>query len=723
MGRLIGDAEDALNSGRPNDARVLLSRAQQSSRVESSVAEKSQILTLLADCELRARRFQQAARNLFEAHSIDPDSERTTVNLPTAHLLAGNRPEAARAAADATRKFPGSGAAWATRLQCCEPDKFASTLALVPDELRLHAEVTIVVAMNYMYLGREDAEQLVVEATQRAPQDARSWLALGSFLGNREIGKCAYGEPPGDTAVSREHLLKADDALGKAVKFARDRDDMSMLLSALLARINVRYLLEDLVGAGDDLRECLRLQPNETRVVRMHAEALAIRGELSAAIEELERALRESDEERGELEFALASALWNRNRRGDRESATRAFVELASAAEPVRRGALLLAFDGLLFSKRFDDARNLLERSPPAGVLAHVLKARLLAACDSREQALLEAKAAQEGWSVETARDVSTALARLLGQLGQHAGALVIWERLALAGEATTVCNLLECAGRLGRHDIVLAYSRAFRDRGGRDDRILSWELWILQQYDPSEGLKLLLELQRDQLANKDLALQIASTGLRLGLNDLAREQVERLPAVDEVGANAGAQVVGVLIGLGLGQKAAMYSYDLLRRHFNSSRVHMAFLEAVLFGDRQEAAAGRGKDVAESGTMVFVREEAREGEWVSLVPEAQSGDWAHTLIGRRVGDVVTLEIPGSDRRNVTIVHVARGASAGSAVAFKEVGAEDEQWVVLEDSNIERGPDVPGEFRQIRSVRASSSVSVLVTVLCSLLLRD
>jgi tetratricopeptide (TPR) repeat protein len=334
-----------------------------------------------------------------------------------------------------------------------------------------------------------------------------------------------------------------------------------------------------------------------------------------------------------ELRFTLAGLLWRRNEDGDRIEATTLALVLSREGGSFAEHSLHLAVEGLLAAGSIADAENAVVAGSCSAVLLGALRARIYSASSAEDAARQAAQQAFATRTSSTQRLALFALAKVLGRLGLHSEAFEIWQDLSRSGDDQCTRSLVECAVRLRRYGVALQHCRALREEGRGDDILLSWELWILRQHDPEAALALLLSLQDKQPINPRVALQIAVLALERGRQALALEQFARLPTVLDADADEGADVVHLLVAFGRPQEASLYAYDLLRRHFGSARVHTSFVHAVLLGDRASNDQPMQHD--------FVR-------------------------------------------------------PGSAVCFREGHSSAEQWVVLEDSTVPRGPDVPGE---------------------------
>lgn len=266
--------------------------------------------------------------------------------------------------------------------------------------------------------------------------------------------------------------------------------------------------------------------------------------------------------------------------------------------------------------------------------------------------------------SRQTSRATLRRLGKLLGALGRFADALPVWERLVVDGQVNEDARrFVDCAGRLGRDDMVLKFCATARRDGIFDEALLQWEMRLLDRYDPDAALSLLEEITRRDPTNRRAWLHLVHLALRLGKKDLAETHVGNLPSVNEADAEEGAAAVAVLTAVGRSADALAYAYDLLRRHFQDHHAHRAFRDAVVFRDQTneleippEAGPGVAVCLAEESAPApqwFVIEDS-EVQASAVENEIRvDSPLARRLVGKKIGDEVALsEGPGLKRMAV-----------------------------------------------------------------------
>ena len=114
----------------------------------------------------------------------------------------------------------------------------------------------------------------------------------------------------------------------------------------------------------------------------------------------------------------------------------------------------------------------------------------------------------------ESSADERRNLAALLHDLGRYGEALIIWESIlqvrgfAMPGDAAQVGatasdmrRLLECAARLGRHEVMLEVCRKLRTDGALVEGAFEFELETLERHDLQSAIHLLDLGEKDRIA------------------------------------------------------------------------------------------------------------------------------------------------------------------------------------------------------------------------------
>jgi tetratricopeptide (TPR) repeat protein len=664
----LDDAKKRLEAGQIDLVLLLLGRLRDKSWDQMIPRHRWRYCTLLAECKLRRGEDQRAAELLIEGKRYQPDDTAAICNEIVAHEMLGDRSRAWELAQVATKAKPLSGAIYSAAIHAAPNGPDAWRLFTDrPGHLKENPEVWLAVASREdLEAPSQEAEATARRATILAPDDPRGWQALGSLILRGEFEKeDPEGVPTGE-ALLRNRIEEAVDCLSRALDASTGCSYPAFHATTLLRRATARALLGDNDAAGRDIDNARRVAPTDAGVVLASARFAEERGDHTETVRLLREVVMRHGEH-DEARFFLGVGLWNRNDAGDRVEAVDLLAAVGIGGSCHVEAANELAIEGMLTLETYVRAEEHL-RAVEAKLdpcLCLTLRSRLSAAQAHADQASRFASEAVRGISDRTSRATLRKLAKLLVGLGRPADALPLWDRLVVDGEANDDgLRYVECAARLGRHGKVLAFCAAVRKRGTFDERLLQWELRLLDRYDPDEALSLLRQIIERDPKNRSARIHLVHLALRLGRSEVVEDHVAQLPAVSEVDAEDGSAVVAALSASGRSAEAVSYSYDLLRRHFQDHHTHRAFRNAVLFRDR----SGESDDlevplVAAPGVAVSLTEEGRPApQWFVLedsdVPASGVEDelrpdspLAERLVGKRVGDEVFLtEGPGLTRK-------------------------------------------------------------------------
>jgi len=657
-----------LDRGEPADALVLLRRVRRRSWNDLSSGQRARLCTLEGDARNRIGETAAAARALLEAQGHAPNSELAMTNAVAAHRLLGDSDAARRAVDEVLVAYPNNTAALGARIELALTVANANEcLSQVPPPLRESNEVLIAVASRHD-LGQA-AEAAARRATELFGRDAQSWLVLGTLLLDREATKTNPFTAAAPLLQDTDALREARNALTTGLVMSDESGHVGVRVEALLRRSMASALLGDAAPARADAEEALRLAPSNVRVMIAAARDAESRGDHEAAISTLRRAVMRNDDD--EPKFSLAVVLWNRDGQGDRAEAIEIFAALSSGSGPYLEQARVLAIEGFLGLGKVERATEVLKAAEAIAdrVLIATLGARIETVLGNEARAAELANLALSAVDETTSRAILKRLAKVLVGVGRAADALPLLVRTALPGvddEATY--ELIQCAALLQRHDAILEICALARDSGVYDDYLVHWELRVLDHYDPSRAMLLAKEALARAPADNDIRVHLAALAVRLDDPSLAREQVALFPPVTAVSAEVGAAVVGVLLQLGMPNDARDFAYDLLRLHFSDVRAHRVFRDALLRADRDSHAEDEPTLVRPGVAVCLKEKSAEDTTWVVLEDSpvsavgvdnevGGSSERAKLLLGRRVGDVVSLSDGPGIRRTVTIAEI------------------------------------------------------------------
>lgn len=661
----IDEARRLLDGGDAQVARVLLQRLRDRAWEELTAHQKFRVATNLGVSYMRTDDRGQVAELLIEGASYEPHTEKSGVNRAIGLELRGES-DAAYAAAEAVfQQFPSSAAALAARIRNAPAaTPWQELTGWVTADLGADTTVGMALAMSAMQLGRpDDAMEWAARAVAGADElsRAQSLVVQGHATIRAALRHASFcgGELPEDdrSRLSDSIALLSDaiDSLGGRIP--------TLAGEAYAHRSRAHDFLGDQARAAQDADEAERLAPDSPNVLVCASERDLAAKKWNNAVTNARRAIKLHA---GPFaSHLLVRALWSRNESGDRVEAAEVLVALTHTKGLSHLSAAVHeATTALCGVGRVEDAWGLLgEMNDALGLAAHTHRASLAIRAGDIDRAKIEVEHALEaGWE-NLERTDQRRLATALLQVGWDANALPILTALHRPGRLDRdTQSLLDCAFRLGRHELVMEASAALRGAGVRDPRVLRNELNLLERYSPSQALEVLLSLTQEDPTNREARLELSVVALRVGRSDLISTAPADLPLAEQATPEATKFVVEILRQAGEGRRAIEYAYTVLRRHFRDPEAHRQFVFATL-GSYPPAERKR----VEPHTAVRFRDETtRRERWLVVEPvdanpeleeEGPDGPVASKLLGHEVGDTVLVASGAAQDRFATILEI------------------------------------------------------------------
>ena len=667
----IDEARRLLDAGDAQIARVLLQRQRDRAWKELTPHQRFRVVTNLGVSYMATDDRERAAELLIEGASYEPDTEKSSANRAIALELRGETDDAYAAATAVSRKFPGSATALAARIRNAPAaTTWEELTSWVADDLGADATVAMALALRALHLRRpDDGEHWAARAVAGAeePSKAQYLVVQGRAMIQATLRRAGLGG--GQLSEDDSHRLRdAIRLLSAAIESLGSRIP-TLVGEAYAHRSQAHDFLGDQAAAARDADEAERLAPDNPFVLLSAAERCLVSNEWSRAASHARRAI--------ELHigppasYVLVRALWSRNESGDRLEAAEILVSLARTkglSSP--SSAVYEATRALCDVGRAQDAWSLVdEMSEALGSAVHTHRAFLAVATGDIDRARTEVEhALGAGWEDLGSGD-QRRLAAVLVELKRDANALPVLTALHRPGKLDDdTGRLIDCAFRLGRHELVLQVSAALREAGVRDPRVLRNELSLLKRYAPSRALEVLQSLVLEDPSNREARLELSVLALRLGRSDLISVAPADLPLAEEATPEVARFVVELLRQASEGRRAIEYAYTVLRRHFRDPEAHRCFVFAVLWSD----AAPAELEHVEPHTAVRFRDETTGRErWLVVEPadastdrdeEAPDGPLASKLLGRAVGDKVLIASGAAQDRFVTVLEIVENSA-------------------------------------------------------------
>jgi tetratricopeptide (TPR) repeat protein len=634
--------------------------------------QKFRILTTIAIAYVAEGNIKEAIPLFLDAKLQQPDDEQAIANEILAYILGNKDAKAFDLATEARRKYPHSASILKHWIHTAPLESVDQLQRDMPPLLETDPDVCLALAERATRLANfGEAERLAKLALEGRPDWTHAKLVLAESITAVEELRIEgrHGEPI--EAGSQSRLRFAEVKLTEVINTLRGTVMLGVKARAFLVRSGIRRLLGENQLADEDIFSARENLPNDSSVLCRYGQVLLNSGERARGITELRKAIAISGR-RFDPVMCLAIAL-SVGELSERQEALGLFTEIAVQPAPlppdVREDAVLQALDlvgELKASLQNSDFLSAIPEGSISTVAASTFRSKLAHARDDKSEASRQADSAIASVVDSTSTTDVRILAMQLTDLGRDEDALKLWQRIANVNSLNIdTRQLLDCASRLHRHDIILQTCEHLRVAGVDDHDLISHEAEVRKIYEPDRAIELLQEYLDRHSEAKDIRLQLSSYATLFGREDPGRIDRALLPEADEIAPSLWPLVVRTLLTSGDADGALEYAYKLLRNHFSKEEAHRAYIEALspvrtAGGPRIETF-----DEVQPGTAVcFVETHTTGEQWRILedvyeaneqLDEISSDHFhAHQLIGKKVGDSFMVAPPGVTKRTAEI---------------------------------------------------------------------
>jgi transcription elongation GreA/GreB family factor len=301
-------------------------------------------------------------------------------------------------------------------------------------------------------------------------------------------------------------------------------------------------------------------------------------------------------------------------------------------------------------------------------IAVEVIRGYLAHYQESRQEAERHASEAHALLSSDAIPEAKDFLARLLMVIGKPADALPLWQDLfELDAPGFDPGNLLDCAARLHRDDVVLQACDRLHARGVNDWHLLEFEIQYLQKYNMDAAIERLQAFVNNHPDHRVAQLRLSLIGLLLGKPELVRAHADDLPPVDELPLEYALSAVQVMKFAGDPTAAVDYAYRFLRKHFGEIQAHQALLMSMMPGLSSPNIPPTLEVVGPDAAVCYREIPVGDPRWVVLEDtDSPSRDFeeivvscplAENLIGKRTGDTVVIARGRLQDREATIIQI------------------------------------------------------------------
>lgn len=661
----IDDARDLIRDGESQTARLLLQRLRIRRWDQMDARQRYRVLANIGAAYLLERVFSQAAQCFIEAASFQPEDPQAAENEALAYYISLPTEQAFAAITRVRAKFQHASrvnAYWIT----AAPQTM--TRSQIEEQLDVADLSTpeVIAALSGRALSEFDvevSEQLATRATELRPE----W-SFPKFLKVRASAHRIMMSPSLPPSAQREAFRSLIRPLTQAIEAAAKEHDLTMQTLCLLEKFQTHLLLNELSEAEADLLSAKTISPNDVSVKRAIAEFCLKRNDPDDAVSHLRHI---DSKDRPDVVLLLVEALRKRGTAADIEEATDLLNRLIESPNRMlpdgREYVASLLLQLLSQSKRWQECEQVCDTLHSRGVspaLVSAFRARnafLQNSIDSANRLVREAASLlQENAAPAEVRWI----AQTLSELGHYAEALPLWQRIATVIELTDdTKNLLDCAMRLGRDDLILETCSTLRANGVFDHDLILYEVHTLEQYDVSAAIAALKQYLTKHPEDLLAKLRLSVIGLNWNRPDIIDGRPDLMPPVTDVSVRNGRAAIQVMKMGGYPNEALAYAYELLRLHFNDAEAHRAYTFNLLPFEPRPAVP-EFSEIREGCAVCYVEDDETQERWM-IIEDAANPDvlrWEYRpdhplsqeMKGKRVGDRVILASGTLGNRSATI---------------------------------------------------------------------
>jgi tetratricopeptide (TPR) repeat protein len=652
----IDEARDAINRREFQVGLLLLNRIRQRQDFTSATPhDRFRISSNLGAAEMGLRRFDEAADHFLEAVNFEPTDERGKINEVFAYILKGNNEIAFSKATALRGEYPASAKLAANWIISSPLSMKVEDFELeLSDEIRSDAEVALAISKRALLEVKIDVAISYAETAARGlPKSSQPPLVIArATMG--WIVQADKGAAIPD--IERSELeRRIDTEITESIAFSEAENDPHTHSEALALRTDLRLVQKRFDEAEADANEALRLDPENVQPLLALSHLRGTAKRIDESIELLERAYRKGA--RPEAAFMYARALLQRGIQDDVQVAISLLtsIKLSELRPEFRSMVVSTMVDALVLAADFNKAKEYLstvaDEIRPEVVT--VLRGHIAFVQDDKVDAELLAAQANTELSQESAPETREILARLFVRLGNFSKALPLFQELFnLKIQAFEGGQLLNCAARLHRDDVVMETCAELQRRGQDPWEVVSFEVQYVQKYSREKAVARLDEFLKTHPDHKLALLTRSVIGVQSHQPALVTGDINQLPTVEELPLDYIIPAIHVLRFAGAGNAAVDYAYRYLRLHFNDIRAHHGVMASLIPPD-PSITIPPTQDAVVMGSAVCVYDNFNNvTRWFVLEhtdkPNAAfeeipaDGQLAQELMGKRVGDAVVL---------------------------------------------------------------------------------
>jgi tetratricopeptide (TPR) repeat protein len=623
---LIDEARERIKPGEAQIAITLLHRVQRLKGGELSDWHRFRILTNLGAADLILGKGNEAARNFLDAAPLRSDDELAVTNEVLAyHLLLQDQTTREKAQAAAVR-FPNATRIRSLLIQSAKQETpYADLLADTPENMRSDAEVASALARRAMMAGLIETG---IEHAKAAVADKPKWGQAHLLLAQAHFARVVMSErtiKPLKAEDKKQQLESAGTAADAAIANAESDDLAYVRAQAFALKSDIAHFQGRKEDAAQFARDSFAADASELQSQLAIAQAAFSRNDVDEGILILEQANLQS-KSMPNVCFMLGQALMGRGRDEDIARAFTVFstANIANIKQELVDPLTLGAIRALVRASRFQEVADYLDRPEVKGSPTLLASIQAYSALKQSQEALCSQKL-DEALVSRRPGDSSTTtdfLARILLEAARLNDALPLLQELFQTQTPNFDVGLLFTCAGRLKRDEVIL--ETCQELYDRGVRDWEFQEFESQYLEEYDPMKAIMRLEEFIQGNREN--RVAKLRLAIVAMRYGKENLVQLT-----------------------EEVMPPPEDL------SMRYAVAAIQALQWQKRETFAVEYAYRLLRAHTEEV---EAHKAYLASLNP------------GLRPDIPVTME----------------KVAIGSAVQFTEVGANESEWIVIEDTD-------------------------------------
>jgi len=607
--------------------------------------EKYSILRLRGKLALERLQFDEACRLFMLAYEAQPHLEQAKFNRILALEFSDDRLKAfseAKALVDG-----GNGSPILLSLLVRNAPSLEDLISyqqLIEETSSDSDDVCLAMAQAQTAFGQtRDAFRYAERALSLEPDSAHAHAAVAMA--------CHQLAMVDDWKTRNTNIDRAIKEYSSAIELATNDGFRGLIPELLHNRGRLYGFLNQLDAASRDYLEAIKLADTPALYVEEALSYFLSIGNYKAA----QDLLPQVDEEVGESRFlSLVTKYNNTDLIDDKRACVLALADYANSDAGRSNEARFFCVQWYIQLKDYSAASQCV---PPHFCKAspfhtNTLLAWIAAEAGDNDAALSYAEAALTENCSGAHRQEIEVLAKVFGALNRDDKALPLWEQTIYVGVLDDNCkNLLLCAQRLKRDDILIRVCQELRYSGAQDEVTRKLEVQLLSQYQPEKALEIARLFRQHDAKYFTAASNLIA--VRLGILDQIDLDPSHIPSPTELQVEEWRLVVVPYLATKNIDRAIQFLYEQLRINFNIPKAHMNYFWVILLHGTASHILDPPVIVDLDCSALLENTSSGERRWATIEPNKpdisrdefdESSPIAAAMLGRRVNDEI--DVPG-----------------------------------------------------------------------------